>query len=149
MHKKTAPPLAGLHKYGGMALMTNLQYLILKYLLYTPRTIDQIAARLNRFRVRKIKRPLIERAVNALDEEYIIEELGKKEKRRLETTGEETTGAINDWSGFYIATGDYGLELGEDLCEDRRRFYMPFLFSALFSGLSILISVLALVLSLA
>lgn len=128
--------------------MTDLQYTIAKYMLEKPRTIDETCAHINRFRIRKIKRPVVERAIDSMECTYIIEELGKKEKERLESTGEETTGSISDWSGYYLVTEDNGLELCQEIYEENRRFYMPFVFSAIFSVLSIVISVIALLVSL-
>lgn len=50
----------------------------------------------------------------------------------MEETGDETVGLINDWSGYYQVTEDYGLELCQKIYEENRRFYMPFVFSAFF-----------------
>ena len=127
--------------------MTHLQESVLKYLLRKPHTIDQTFKRLNRFRIRKIKRPYIERAFDYLECQYLIEELGADEMERLMKTGEETYGYIGDFSGYYIATEDLGVELCESLIEERRRFYLPLVISWLLTVISIAISILALVLS--
>ncbi len=127
--------------------MTQLQESVLKYLLRKPHTIDQTVKHLNRFRIRRIKRPYIERAFDCLEDQYLIEELGSDEMDRLVKTGEETCGVIADFNGYYIATEDNGVELCESLIEERRRFYLPLVISWLLTLISIAISVLALVLS--
>lgn len=127
--------------------MTHLQGKILECLLAKPRTIEQVTKCINRFRIRKIKPPYIERAFDYLESEHLVEELGKKEAAHLKETGAETSGEIRDLCGLYALTDSCGIEAAEALREERRRYYLPLYISWGFSTLSILISVLALLLS--
>ena len=120
--------------------MTSLEKDILLYILYTPRHKDDVVAYVKRFRPlrRKPDDYAINKAFDTLEDGYINEELGKEElaaRRR----GEEYSGIVSDFCNVFAAT-DPGVEIGEDLQEDRQRFWLPIIISSLISLLSLVVS---------
>lgn len=126
--------------------MTSLQSALLEYLCRKPRTIDQLFRRYNRAHpLRRVSRAQIERAVDALEDAYLIEELGESELAAYHGSGEEFRGVVTDFSGYYLAGDPHGVEVAEAQRAERRRFYLPLAVSWLLTLISIAISVLALV----
>ena len=120
--------------------MNKLERRMLLCALYTPRRKEDILKRAARLRVRRPHRHALDHAFDNLEDQYMIEELGKKELEAF-YRGEESDVSDDPPSGFYLAT-DYGVDAGEELLSDSRRFWVPIVVSTLISAASLVASIL-------
>ena len=111
--------------------MTRLEKCILSCMRYTPRTLK--AAKL---RVRLLHPCLhvsdyaFQVAVDSLEDKGFIEELGKQELLARKS-GEDYSGIVDDFSGKYIATDEFGVECADEIAAENYRFYLPIVISFL------------------
>lgn len=127
--------------------MIGLQYEILRYIQWTPRSKEEICRRINRFRFKKIPSYLIYHMVDELEYGGLIEELSQAEIDKM-LAGEDpddvdiVSGA--DFVGKYGLTGTAGFSMMQELREDSRRFYVPLLITAGLSFASLVCSIISL-----
>lgn len=127
--------------------MFGLQYQILRYIQWTPRSKDEICRRINRFRFRKIPSYLIYHMVDELECTGLIEEMSQAEVDKIlsgEDPDEIDIVAASDFAGKYGLTGNAGFSMVQEMREDSQRFYFPLLLTAGLSFASLVCSIISL-----
>ena len=130
-------------------MLNILEKKILLFVLHVPRSKNDIINHLNRKRLfRKYTARDLAEAFYSLECAYIIEELGEKELQSFRN-GIFFSGVVSDFCGFYVATDEIGVPLGDSILQESRRFIVPLVFSIVLSLLSLSVSILSLLQSLA
>lgn len=122
--------------------MNGLERKMLLYMLYTPRTKESVIAYAMRPRLfqRQPHKLAVDHAFDSLEDRYLIEEFGEKELEAF-YCDQELTVPCDPPSGFYMATYP-GVDVGEEMQSDERRFWLPIIISTLISSVSLVASLL-------